>query len=284
MMARRRAVVNRCTVTEISRFSPVPGTVYPAGGKGRGKAMELKTLSIRVPVDMEVRVVPLHGGYQLVADRRACFACPTDWDRMSNISTWNPAAAEMLVEWIRAADVPRPKVLAIGCGNGSFSRGLAEFGLDFAYTGCDIDPATIAIARREFGGAAATFMVAEAHALPFEDRSFDVVLFEASLNNMERFEDAVAEAGRVGASWVIVYCVQTTDQGCHLYYRRNLRAIFNIDTSVPEVTFDEAELLGLFRRQGFLLAGMARHTRRYLPLPGPEVCTATQKSLLFRRV
>jgi SAM-dependent methyltransferase len=63
------------------------------------------------------------------------------------------------------------QVLDVGCGTGRFSAALEAHGAQV--TGIDIDPATLTVARERVHG---PLLLADAHALPLADASFDVVV------------------------------------------------------------------------------------------------------------
>jgi len=78
------------------------------------------------------------------------------------------------------------RLLDIGCGSGHWSSFFSEHG--FVVTGVDVSPEMIAVARAK-RIANVSFDVADAHALPFEDRQFDVA---AAITTIEFVRDAEA--------------------------------------------------------------------------------------------
>lgn len=93
-------------------------------------------------------------------------------------------------------DCARKHVLEYGCGTGSHARGLAERGA--FVQGIDISPEAIEKARASAGdlGDRLQFVVADAEALQFPDRSFDVVCGTGILHHLD-IARAVAEVKRV---------------------------------------------------------------------------------------
>jgi SAM-dependent methyltransferase len=83
-------------------------------------------------------------------------------------------------------------VLDLGCGEGRFSRMLAERGARVA--GIDVTPemVTTAVARGD-----QAYAVATADRLPFRDASFDVVVSYITLVDIKDYRGAIAEMARV---------------------------------------------------------------------------------------
>jgi len=76
------------------------------------------------------------------------------------------------------------RLLDVGCGTGHWSAFFSKKG--FVVTGVDVAPEMVGIAH-EKGIASASFEVADAHSLPFEDGCFDVV---AAMTTVEFVRDA----------------------------------------------------------------------------------------------
>ena len=99
------------------------------------------------------------------------------------------------------ADVPFPTdahVLEVGCGTGVTTRTLALWPDVGTVVGVDVAPFLLGKAR----GLAQdlpnlTFREADGRSLPFEDETFDVVVFDTTLTHVPGPERALAEAFRV---------------------------------------------------------------------------------------
>jgi SAM-dependent methyltransferase len=91
--------------------------------------------------------------------------------------------------------LPQPgrRTLDLGCGEGRLSRELKALGHRVA--GADASPTLVAAARE--ADAELELHVADAAALPFEDRAFDVVVAFMSLQDVDDLEGAVRECARV---------------------------------------------------------------------------------------
>jgi SAM-dependent methyltransferase len=91
--------------------------------------------------------------------------------------------------------VPPPgrATLEIGCGEGRVTRDLRARG--HHVVAVDVSPTLVALAREADPGG--EYAVADAAALPFADRAFDLVVAFNSLMDMDDLEGAVREAARV---------------------------------------------------------------------------------------
>jgi SAM-dependent methyltransferase len=85
----------------------------------------------------------------------------------------------------RLPALAQARVLDVGCGEGRF---LPERAF-----GVDLDPLRVRAARARSSRVA----VADAHALPFADATFDTALANRMLNDAGRIDDVLAEIRRV---------------------------------------------------------------------------------------
>jgi SAM-dependent methyltransferase len=117
-----------------------------------------------------------------------------DWDRgaYEDTATELKPAAEHVVE--RARLKPGQKVLDLGTGTGNAALLAARTGA--IVTAVDPSRRLLEVARERVKGA--TFAVAKAEALPFDDRSFDCVLSLFAVIFTEQPQRAAAEIVRVG--------------------------------------------------------------------------------------
>jgi len=83
--------------------------------------------------------------------------------------------------------------LDVGCGEGRFCRMLQPLG--FQTTGLDPVPAMVSAAQQQDPDG--TYVQGFAEALPFSDRSFDLVVSYLSLIDIDDAEGAIAEMARV---------------------------------------------------------------------------------------
>jgi len=91
------------------------------------------------------------------------------------------------------------RVLEVGCGTGHFSRWLAARG--FQTVGLDCSTPMLQQARRHTGVA---YVRGDAHALPFADRAFDLVLMVTTLEFLPQPSMAIAEAMRVARQGLLL--------------------------------------------------------------------------------
>ncbi len=93
--------------------------------------------------------------------------------------------------------LPRPsdgkRLLEVGCGTGHWTRFFSDKG--FNTTAVDISPAMLSVARKK-SIHGASFGVADAHSLPFEDGQFDVAAAIATLEFVQNPEAVVDEMVR----------------------------------------------------------------------------------------
>ena len=111
-------------------------------------------------------------------------------------------------------DVRGREVLDVGCGEGWLVRRLRDAGAGRAV---GIDPLAVAIARAraQDGELADGYLEGSAAALPFDDRSFDIVVFFNSLHHVPEHEidAALEEALRVLRAQGLVYVQEPLPTG-----------------------------------------------------------------------
>jgi ubiquinone/menaquinone biosynthesis C-methylase UbiE len=103
-------------------------------------------------------------------------------------------SADVVREHLR---LPGARVLDIGCGDGALVRLMAREGAEA--TGLEISESQFAHARAASPAGNESYRVGRAEALPFDDNSFDVVVFFNSLHHVPTSvqERALVEAARV---------------------------------------------------------------------------------------
>ena len=137
-------------------------------------------------------------------------------DPYSQITEADPEILEMIIDALelRAADPqqvamretyfswvgigPKSRILEGGCGTGAVARHLAKFDASCDVVGLDPSPRFIQKAKELSDGFPnLQFEEGDALSLPFENGSFDVVVFHTCLCHVPGAESALAEAHRV---------------------------------------------------------------------------------------
>jgi SAM-dependent methyltransferase len=87
------------------------------------------------------------------------------------------------------------RCLDLGCGTGRAIPLLADAG--WAVDGCDVSGDQLELARTHAGARAEQLLVADAHALPFDDESFDAVISILTHTDFDDLGGAFREVQRV---------------------------------------------------------------------------------------
>lgn len=154
---------------------------------------------------------------------------------------------KVAAESVAATGISCPRLLEVGCGSGYYSEVFSTLlpgGVD--YTGVDYSDAMIESARARYQSA--KFEVADATALPYADRSFDIVFNGVSLMHIIDYSAAIREAARVAARHCIFHSVPVFDDHQTTYLRK-----YAYGAPVVEVVFGREELLSLCRAAGLRL-------------------------------
>jgi len=114
--------------------------------------------------------------------------------------TRNPVYRHLVrsfLETIRSfsRQLERPSVLEVGCGEGHLARYLGDGWTSGRIVAFDISAAVIRQAARLGGGP--HFFVGSSYALPFPDKSFDMVIMCEVMEHLATPETALAEIARV---------------------------------------------------------------------------------------
>lgn len=85
-----------------------------------------------------------------------------------------------ILEWLKG-----PKILELGCGTGRYAIPFTELGFD--YTGIDITPAMLEVARKKANanGVTPQLKIMDAHSLNFEDGTFDSVFCDRTFKFLD---------------------------------------------------------------------------------------------------
>jgi ubiquinone/menaquinone biosynthesis C-methylase UbiE len=115
-----------------------------------------------------------------------------DWYRTPLGRTFD-VLEKKAVEKVLPDTVGANRLLEVGCGTGHWCAFFSAHG--FKVTGVDIAPEMIAVARAK-GIANASFQVADAHCLPFDDEEFDVTVAITTLEFVRDAEAVLQEMAR----------------------------------------------------------------------------------------
>lgn len=135
---------------------------------------------------------------------------------------------------------PKDSLLDVGASSGYYSSVLSAIGYRGAYTALDWSTYYADLARELYSEI--DFKVGSATELPFEDRSFDIVLHGACLMHLKDHRKAIWEAARVSRGLVIFHRtpVYTDDTPTEAFVKTAY------GTPCLEWAFNKYELLGLF--------------------------------------
>jgi SAM-dependent methyltransferase len=119
------------------------------------------------------------------------------------------AAERALLESLLAPFPHAGRVLEVGCGTGYFTGWLASRGS--RVVGLDRAPAMLAALRRQHPRL--PVVLADAHQLPFPPGAFDVAVFVATLEFLDRPVEALTEAVRVARQGVVLVALNRWSLG-----------------------------------------------------------------------
>jgi SAM-dependent methyltransferase len=126
--------------------------------------------------------------------RRGWEAEAHHWAQFARTPGHDQAHEELnLPSLFRLLPPPAGRALDLGCGEGRLSRVLRARG--YAVTGVDASPTMVTLAASHEDRQ--PVVLADAAALPFRDRAFDLVVAYMCLHDMDAMPAAVAEAARV---------------------------------------------------------------------------------------
>jgi SAM-dependent methyltransferase len=103
--------------------------------------------------------------------------------------TLDRSSVKLALELVGDCPLGGRRVLDVGCGRGGTVRALLAHFAPAAVVGVDLAPGAIAFCRRTHLDPRATFSVADAQALPFDDGAFDVV---TNVESSHCYRDVVA--------------------------------------------------------------------------------------------
>jgi len=164
-------------------------------------------------------------------------------------------------------------ILDVGTGTGRAALLLARGGAHV--TGVDASSEMLAVARRRAieEGAPVRFLVGDAHALEFGDRSFDVAVSLRVIMHTPHWQRCIAELCRVAERLVIVDYPSAHSCAAFESVARSLAHAVGLETE-PYRVFADRTIAAAFASQGFRI----RSVHRQFVLP-----TAFHKAIGSRR-
>lgn len=123
----------------------------------------------------------------------------------TNISLSSKLAGKRMTDvTIESVNIKGKTVLDIGCGDGTHTLELDQFGAPRLIVGGDVADKALQVAHQKSQGRNIHFAVNSAYDLPFENRHFDVAILRAVLHHLDHPKQAIAEALRVSNMiWII---------------------------------------------------------------------------------
>lgn len=171
------------------------------------------------------------------------------------------------------------RLLDIGCGAGKFTRLMAQRGADAS--GIDANAEVIAEAERAAAeaGLAIAFYHGRGEALPFADRSFDIVVFSNSLHHMGDMDGALQDAARVLASDGFLYVMEPVAWGDY----HEATKMVNDETAVRAGAYAAVQRLPArgFTPQTELLYRVRRRFARYEDWRDEQIARGAKRQALF---
>jgi ubiquinone/menaquinone biosynthesis C-methylase UbiE len=172
------------------------------------------------------------------------------YERM--MGRWSRLAGASFIDWLGA-----PKGLGwldVGCGNGAFTEELIARAAPKSVAGIDPSEGQIAYAREREGTRMASFRVAGAQDLPFEDRSFDAAIMALVIAFVPDPAKAVREMARVvrRGGLVATYMWDVMNRGVPLYPLNDALKSIGLERPMPpssEASRTEA-MQGLWKDAG----------------------------------
>lgn len=171
------------------------------------------------------------------------------------------------------------RLLDIGCGAGKFTRLMAQRGA--AVSGIDANAEVIAEAERAAAdaGLAIDFHHGRGEALPFADKSFDIVVFSNSLHHMGDMDGALDEARRILTPEGSLYVMEPVAWGD---YHEATKAV-NDETTVRAAAYSAVQRLPArgFTSLTQLLYRVRRRIARYEDWRDEQIARGAKRRALF---
>ena len=176
------------------------------------------------------------------------------------------------------------QVLEVGCGQGGFSLHLANLGASVVGTDFSSKAIEISTNRQLAQESSAKFLVADAQALPFADKSFDLVVSCECLEHVPIPEKALAEMFRVlKPNGRLVLTTENYSNGMLIYWLLSWvqGKPFNSGSDVQPIDhfFLYWRVIRMMRKAGFTLARVLGAHFVFLVVPGTHPHTFVRERI-----
>lgn len=141
---------------------------------------------------------------------------------------------------------PFESSLDVGCGYGAYCRYLADIGLS-RVVGVDYAADVATAAKKKHPDL--DLRIANGYALPFADRSFDLVFSIGALQCVKEYKRFTAELSRVAAKTVIISTLRRAHRADPDV---ELQKMLHYD-SWPTRSYHPDDIISLFEKEGFVV-------------------------------
>jgi SAM-dependent methyltransferase len=143
----------------------------------------------------------------------------------------------VLAECIKIIGGENKSMIEVGCSTGYYSEVLSHLlGKRVNYTGVDYSAAMIEEAVKKYPDA--KFREADATAMPYEYKTFDIVISGCCLLHIPNYEKAISESARIAKDWVIFHRTPIV-QGPTAYYKKKAYGVPCVEIHFNEKNFIE---------------------------------------------
>lgn len=142
---------------------------------------------------------------------------------------------KVLADSIREIDGIDKTMIEIGCSTGYYYEVLSYLlAKPVKYTGVDYSPSMVEEAKKKYPTAA--FKVADACAMPYDDRQFDIVISGCCLLHIPDYKTAISETARIAKEWVIFHRTPIV-HGATQYYKKKAYGVQCVEIHFNEDDF-----------------------------------------------
>ncbi|TRZ74788.1 MAG: class I SAM-dependent methyltransferase [Deltaproteobacteria bacterium] len=124
----------------------------------------------------------------------------------------------------------KPRICEIGCASGQFSQALMR-----RYPGSDMSLTGVDIALNVLSFYPYRKICGSAFALPFRDKSFELVCLPATLHHLFPLEDSLKEVTRVLVSGGVFYCMEPNYLHPHRYFFMRFARLYQLYRKANDV-------------------------------------------------